>query len=363
MNAYTMTNEQIIFYGESLRLEERCEATVQKYVGAVTALFDFLPDGKVVSQEAALAWKEEISGGFTAGTVNVMISAANRFFAFMKWNDVRLKQIKTQRRIFRDRDRELTKTEYMRLLNAAWKNDNLRLYYLMQTLGSTGVRVSELRFITVEAVHAGKAVVDCKGKRREVLIPKKLRKRLLAYCEEAKITSGPVFVTKNGKPLKFLPDIATVQRLSGSGHEYRAGCDIRFLAVGQQFLPQLLRNQDFAPFALAVHDRLASMNRLHSNETQFGHADARRAERLHQIIQAQVVVFPRRVQEAYVLRFRQFPVAVAENPTLHFKLFNADVPRHEREKTVHGGNHDVDRADAELSADVFFPRESRFSGN
>ena len=131
MNAYTMTNEQIIFYGESLRLEERCEATVQKYVGAVTALFDFLPDGKVVSQEAALAWKEEISGGVTAGTVNVMISAANRFFAFMKWNDVRLKQIKTQRRIFRDRDRELTKTEYMRLLNAAWKNGNLRLYYLM----------------------------------------------------------------------------------------------------------------------------------------------------------------------------------------------------------------------------------------
>ena len=230
MNAYTMTNEQIAFYGKALRLEERCEATIQKYLGAVTALFDFLPDGKVVSQEAALAWKEEISGGFTAGTVNVMISAANRFFAFMKWNDVRLKQIKTQRRIFRDRDRELTKTEYMRLLNAAWKNDNLRLYYLMQTLGSTGVRVSELRFITVEAVHAGKAVVDCKGKRREVLISKKLRKRLLAYCEEAKITSGPVFVTKNGKPLnrsniwkelQRLCDDASVDRRKVFPHNFR----------------------------------------------------------------------------------------------------------------------------------------------
>ena len=121
MNAYTMTNEQIAFYGKALRLEERCEATIQKYLGAVTALFDFLPDGKVVSQEAALAWKEEISGKLTASTVNVMISAANRFFAFMAWHDIRLKQIKTQRRIFRDRDRELTKTEYMRLLNAAWK--------------------------------------------------------------------------------------------------------------------------------------------------------------------------------------------------------------------------------------------------
>ena len=230
MNAYTMTNEQITFYGESLRLEERCEATVQKYVGAVTALFAFLPDGKIVTKESALAWKEEISGKLTASTVNVMISAANRFFAFMAWHDIRLKQIKTQRRIFRDRDRELTKTEYMRLLNAAWKNDNLRLYYLMQTLGSTGVRVSELRFITVEAVHAGKAVVDCKGKRREVLIPKKLRKRLLAYCEEAKITSGPVFVTKNGKPLnrsniwkelQRLCDDASVDRRKVFPHNFR----------------------------------------------------------------------------------------------------------------------------------------------
>ena len=230
MNAYTMTNEQIAFYGKALRLEERCEATIQKYLGAVTALFDFLPDGKAVSQEAALAWKEEISGKFTAGTVNVMISAANRFFAFMKWNDIRLKQIKIQRRIFRDRDREMTKTEYLRLLNAAWKNGNLRLYYLMQTLGSTGIRVSELRFITVEALREGSAVVDCKGKRRTILIPKKLRKRLLAYCEEANITSGSVFVTKNGKPLnrsniwkelQRLCDDAGVERRKVFPHNFR----------------------------------------------------------------------------------------------------------------------------------------------
>ena len=212
MNAYTMTNEQILFFGDALRLEERCEATVQKYVGAVTAFFAFLPEDKSVSGETAHAWKEEISGKFSVSTVNVMISAANRFFAFMSW-EIRIKQLKMQRRIFRDRDRELTKTEYMRLLNAAWKNDNLRLYYLMQTLGATGVRVSELRFITVEAVRAGKAVVDCKGKRREILIPKKLREKLLAYCKGANITSGPVFVTRTGKPLNRCNIWKELQRL------------------------------------------------------------------------------------------------------------------------------------------------------
>ena len=221
MNAYTMTKEQILFFGDALRREERCEATVQKYVGAVTALFAFLPEGKSVSGEAARAWKEELSGKLSVSTVNVMISAANRFFAFMSW-DVRVRQLKMQRRIFRDRDRELTKTEYMCLLNAAWKNDNLRLYYLMQTLGATGVRVSELRFITVDALRAGKAVVDCKGKRREILIPKKLREKLLAYCKKAHITSGPVFVTRTGKPLNRCNIWKELQRLcAAAGVERR----------------------------------------------------------------------------------------------------------------------------------------------
>ena len=111
MNAYVMTREQIVLYGEALRLEERCEATAQKYVGAVTAFFEFLPESKAVSKEDALAWKAEISGKFAGSTVNVMISAVNRFFAFMSWVDIRVKQLKIQRLIFRDRDRELTKEE------------------------------------------------------------------------------------------------------------------------------------------------------------------------------------------------------------------------------------------------------------
>ena len=146
MNAYVMTREQIALYGNALRLEERCEATAQKYVGAVTAFFEFLPEDKTVSVEAALAWKADISGKFAGSTVNVMISAVNRFFAFMSWGDIRIKQLKIQRRIFRDRDRELTKAEYLRLLNAAKAVGNLRLHYLMQTLGATGIRVSDVNY-------------------------------------------------------------------------------------------------------------------------------------------------------------------------------------------------------------------------
>ena len=146
MNAYVMTREQIALYGNALRLEERCEATAQKYVGAVTAFFEFLPENKAVSKEATLAWKAEISGKFAGSTVNVMISAVNRFFTFMSWSDIRIKRLKIQRLIFRDRDRELTKAEYLRLLNAAKAVGNLRLHYLMQTLGATGIRVSDVNY-------------------------------------------------------------------------------------------------------------------------------------------------------------------------------------------------------------------------
>ena len=213
METRTMTLEQIENYGKTLRLEERCGATAQKYIGAVTAFFGFLPEGKAVTRELALAWKAEISAKNAASTVNVMLSAVNRFFAFMSWDDIRMKRLKTQRRIFRDRDRELSKAEYLRLLDAARRRGNPRLYYLTQTLAATGIRVSELRFITVEALRNGSAVVDCKGKRRVILIPKNLRKKLMDYCKEANIVSDSVFVTRNGKPLNRSNIWKELQRL------------------------------------------------------------------------------------------------------------------------------------------------------
>ena len=218
METRTMTLKQIESYGKTLQLEERCEATVQKYVGAATAFFGFLPEGKRVTRELALAWKAEISAKNAASTVNVMLSAVNRFFAFMEWDDIRMKRLKTQRRIFRDRDRELSKAEYLRLLDAARRRGNPRLYYLTQTLAATGIRVSELRFVTVESLRSGATVVDCKGKRREILIPKNLRGKLLTYCKDMGIASGSVFVTRSGKPLNRSNIWRELQSLCDAAH-------------------------------------------------------------------------------------------------------------------------------------------------
>ena len=153
MVEYTMSREQMQSFETCLRMEEHSESTIQKYASAITAFYSFLPSEKIATKERLLAWKEQISAAFAASTVNVMISAVNRFFAFLSWADLRIKQIRTQRRICRDKERELTREEYMRLLNAARERGNLRLFHLMQTLAGTGIRISELRYITVEALQ------------------------------------------------------------------------------------------------------------------------------------------------------------------------------------------------------------------
>ena len=218
--AYTITMEQIHAFETALKLEERCEATIQKYVNAVTRLYNFLADGKEVTKERLIDWKASLTGGLTASTVNVMISAVNAFFAFLSWAGLRVKQVKVQRKVYRDQTRELTKEEYRRLLDAAQKNGNRRLYCLMQTLASTGIRISELKYITVESLRIGSATVDCKGKQRVILLPAKLRKILRDYCDSEKITSGSVFVTRTGRPMnrsniwKALRGLCTAARVN-----------------------------------------------------------------------------------------------------------------------------------------------------
>ena len=215
---YTMTHEQMKAFEEKLRLEELSEGTILKYGSTLQSFYDFLPPDKVVTKEWVLAWKKQISGTLAASTVNVMISALNGFFTFLSWLDFRIKQLKMQRRIFRNKERELSKEEYMRLLNAAKEAGNLRLYHLMQTLGSTGIRISELSFITVESLQDGSATVDCKGKQRTVLIPEQLRKSLRTYCEGANITSGPIFVTKTGKPMDRSNIWKEMRKLCAAAH-------------------------------------------------------------------------------------------------------------------------------------------------
>ena len=199
--SHVMTSGQIQAYEHTLRMEELSGSTIGKYVRAVRELYGSLPEDKIVTRERVLAWKERMAEGRAASTVNVMIAAVDRFFAAQGWEDLHVKRLKAQRRIWRDPGRELTKAEYLRLLGAAQASGDERMFYLMQALASTGIRVSELRSVTVEALRGGTAVVDCKGKQRRVLIPRRLRRELLAWCEREQIVSGPVFVTRSGRPM------------------------------------------------------------------------------------------------------------------------------------------------------------------
>ncbi|MBQ7953272.1 MAG: tyrosine-type recombinase/integrase, partial [Clostridia bacterium] len=148
-----------------------------------------------------LKYKEYLTKIYAPASVNSMLSSINSFFEYNEWHSLKVKMVKIQRKIFVEKSRELTKSEYERLLDAANKRKNKTLYYLMQTICASGIRVSELKSITIEAVRERQSVIKCKGKMRMVILPDKLCRMLLQYAKERKITSGPVFVSKNGKPL------------------------------------------------------------------------------------------------------------------------------------------------------------------
>ena len=154
-----------------------------------------------MTKGALLEWKETLIENYAPASVNAMLAAVNCFLRFCGLNDLRLRPLKIQKALFLSEDRELTKAEYVRLVRAAEQAENERLSLVIQTICATGIRVSELRFITAEAVQRGRAEVSNKGKRRTVFLPDKLRKLLRAYLQKQKITAGAVFVSKNGKPL------------------------------------------------------------------------------------------------------------------------------------------------------------------
>lgn len=191
----TIENEVIINFGEQLLQIERARATAEKYVRDVRAFADWLGDQELC-REAVVEYKATLCEKYASATVNGALSSLNRFFDFIGRQDLRVKALKMPKKIFDD-DKQLTKTEYSRLIAAAGE----RLSLIMQTICSTGIRVSELRFITVDAVNGGIAEVNCKGRRRMVLLPKRLCKMLKGYIGRRKIKSGPVFVSKNGSPL------------------------------------------------------------------------------------------------------------------------------------------------------------------
>ena len=194
-----VTAEQIIDFKNYLITEERSTATVEKYVRDINAFSEWLC-GKEVDKNTVVEYKAHLAEKYQTSSTNSMLSSLNSFFVFCERHDLRVKFIKTQKQLFSRDEKELTKAEYLRLLDAA-KGKSRRLYLLMQTVCATGIRISELKFITVEAINFERAEIDCKGKRRIVFIPKKLCKMLKDYAKSEKIKSGSIFVTKNGKPL------------------------------------------------------------------------------------------------------------------------------------------------------------------
>ena len=199
--ANTITLEQIQGYRAHLHREERAPGTIEKYLRDVRSFAVWLGE-REISKEAVASWKEHLmSSGYDAGTVNVKLAAVNAFLRFADWEDCRVKSLKRQRRVFREHSRELTREEYERLLRAAGAMGRERLELLMETICATGIRVSETRYITVEAAKEGKAEVSLKGKVRTILLPAKLCRKLLKYAKRKKIASGEIFLTRSGKAM------------------------------------------------------------------------------------------------------------------------------------------------------------------
>ena len=195
-----ITNELIQKFKAYLIDEEKSSSTLEKYIRDITVFMGWCKETEL-SKSVVLEYKQDIVEKYAPASVNSILSSLNSFFAYNEWYDLKVKALKIQRQIFASKDKELTKAEYERLLVAAKQKKNQRLYYLMQTICATGIRVSELKAITVSAVKCGQATINCKGKMRIVILPTQLCKMLKDYIKENNIKSGSVFVSKNGKPL------------------------------------------------------------------------------------------------------------------------------------------------------------------
>ncbi len=201
MKGKIITDKIIQQFENYLRMEEKSQNTIDKYIRDVNAFAEYLC-GKGVNKELSIAYKQHLQdSGYAVRSVNSIIASMNALLEFMGLYDCRLKSLKLQQQIYCPEDKELTKAEYARLISAAKQKGNERLNLIIQTICGTGIRVSELQFITIQAVRKGEAVVSLKGKTRSVFIVKDLQKKLLRYIAEQKITEGAVFVTRTGKPI------------------------------------------------------------------------------------------------------------------------------------------------------------------
>ncbi len=239
----TITERQIREFTRHLEDEERSPATVKMYVRTTEELMLWLA-GRETTKELAVAWKEQLlEREYAPATVNVKLAAVNAFFKFCGWQDCCVKALRLQRRAFRDPGRELTKAEYEKLVTAARDSGRTRLALLMETICGTGIRVSEVQYITVEAAQAGRAEIALKGKIRTIMLPGKLCRKLLKYAKKNKIASGEVFLTRSGKSLSRRQIWA----------EMKAVCALAGVEPGKVF-PHNLRHLFATTFYRACHD-------------------------------------------------------------------------------------------------------------
>ena len=201
MKGIVLTDKTIKQFENHLRMEEKSQNTIGKYIRDVTSFAEYLA-GNSVRKENAIAYKQHLQDkGYAVRSINSIIASLNALFLFLGDTNLKLKSLKLQQQVYCPEEKELTKAEYARLIHTAKQKGNERLNLVIQTICGTGIRVSELQFITVEAAEKGEAVVSLKGKTRTVFIVKDLQKKLLRYVAEQKITEGSVFVTRTGKPI------------------------------------------------------------------------------------------------------------------------------------------------------------------
>ena len=198
----SIDKRQISAFEEFLWKEERARATVEKYLREVLQFAAWLQD-EPINKEAVARWKEFLltRKKYRPSTISGKLTALDRFFSFLGQEECRVKHLRLQRQLFREDKRELSQKEYQKLIATAYAEGKERLGLLMETICSTGIRVSEVRYITLEAVEQGRAEISLKGKIRIILIPGKLRRKLIKYSRRRKILFGEIFLTKSGRSL------------------------------------------------------------------------------------------------------------------------------------------------------------------
>lgn len=201
MDYYRLTEEIFGKFEVYLKGEEHEKATIKKYVSDVRA-FASWAGKQCISKAVVSEWKEWLlENGYAATSVNGKLSALNCLFRFLGWNDFRVKFLRIQRSVFREEAKELSQEEYKRLLKAAYDMGKERLALLLEIIFITGIRISEVKYLTLEAAKAGRAEIHLKGKIRVILIPDKICKKIIRYAKKEQITSGEIFLTRNGKSL------------------------------------------------------------------------------------------------------------------------------------------------------------------